>query len=93
MTLRQAELQEAKERFIAELSQKIRRVEQGLSIAEKEDLLAEFEKEKVGRVNRKSWQQYGLESPLIRPLWEKFIQERYLTPDESVFKMNSARTG
>ncbi len=82
MTLRQAGLQEAKERFIAELSQKIQSVEQGLSTTEKVNLLIEFEKEKITRVNRKSWKNSGLDSPLIRPLWEKFLQEKYFQPEE-----------
>jgi hypothetical protein len=75
----------AKERFQEELALKTQRIEQGLSEDQKNDLLAEFEKEKIKPFNRKFWKEQGLESPIIRALWEKFLQEKYLTAEELVF--------
>ena len=76
----------AQEKFAEELAQKTRQIEENLSENEKKDLLSEFEKKKIKPFNRKSWKEQGLESPLIRILWEKFLQEKYLKPEELLFR-------
>jgi hypothetical protein len=89
---RREEVSKAKEKFAEELTKKIIEVENRLSEDKRKELLAEFEKDNIIKsFHKNSFRERGLESPLIRAMWEKFLQERYFRPEELVFHMSARR--
>jgi len=69
---------------------KIEKIIQGLSKAEKDDEIKEFEKEEIEPSNQfiqKSYRKTGIENPFIKSFFDSYIAEKYLPEEDRKFRV------